>query len=85
MARDFGPLVGAHVDDAGVMLEISSGGLLFLGLIIMSLSIISMVIFACDDGYSGSPRKSGGGGRAAAASAASAASAAAAAGTPSGC
>ncbi|KAE8124598.1 hypothetical protein FH972_019465 [Carpinus fangiana] len=37
MARDFGALVGAHVDDAGVVLE-SSGGLLFL----MPLSIISM-------------------------------------------
>jgi transcriptional regulator with AAA-type ATPase domain len=50
MARDFGALVGAHVDDAGVVLE-SSGGLLFLGMmIIMPLSIISMVIFALANG-----------------------------------
>lgn len=46
MARDFVTIVGAHVDDAGVMLECSSG-LLLLGMIIMSLSIISMIIFSC--------------------------------------
>ena len=46
MARDFVALVGAHVDDAGVVVE-SSSGLLLLGMIIMSLSIISMVLFAC--------------------------------------
>ncbi|KAM4093547.1 hypothetical protein ACB094_06G125900 [Castanea mollissima] len=46
MARDFVALVGAHADDASVVLE-SSGGLLVLGMIIMSLSIISMVIYAC--------------------------------------
>ncbi|XP_059450808.1 uncharacterized protein LOC132181575 [Corylus avellana] len=56
MARDFGPLVGAHVDDAGIALE-SSGGLLLLGMIIMSLSIISMLIFACADDNSGKRRK----------------------------
>jgi hypothetical protein len=51
MARDFGALVGAHVDDAGVVSLESSSGLLFLGMmIIISLSIISMVIFACADG-----------------------------------
>jgi hypothetical protein len=63
VARDFGILVGAHVDDAGITLE-SSGGLLFLGMIIMSLSIISMLIFACGDDNSGKPhnRQSTGGG-----------------------
>ncbi|KAE8075718.1 hypothetical protein FH972_014411 [Carpinus fangiana] len=55
MARDFGALVGAHVDDAGIALG-SSGGLLLLGMIIMSLSIISMLIFACGDDNSGTPR-----------------------------
>jgi len=50
MVRDFGALVGAaHVDNPGVALE-GSGGLLLLGLIIMSLSIISMLIFSCADG-----------------------------------
>ena len=49
MARDFGVLVGAmHVDEAAL-----SGGLFLLGMIFMSLSIISMVIFACSEG----PRK----------------------------
>ena len=51
MARDFVALVGAHEDDASDVLE-STGGLLLLGMIIMSLSIISMVIFACADGIS---------------------------------
>ena len=37
MARDFVAGVGAHADDAGVLLE-CSGGLLLLGRIIMSLS-----------------------------------------------
>jgi hypothetical protein len=55
MARDFGALVNAHDDDAGISLE-SSGSLLLLGMIIMSLSILSMVIFACgyDDNELGS-------------------------------
>ncbi|KAE8075717.1 hypothetical protein FH972_014410 [Carpinus fangiana] len=56
MARDFGPLVGAHVDDPGIALE-SSCGLLLLGMIIMSLSIISMLIFACGDDNSGKRHK----------------------------
>ena len=46
MARDFVAIVGAHADDAGVVLECSSG-LLLLGMLIMSLSIISMIIFSC--------------------------------------
>jgi len=46
MARDFGAPVGAHDDDAGIALE-SSCSLFLLGMIIMSVSIISMVIFAC--------------------------------------
>jgi hypothetical protein len=55
MARDFGALVGsAHVDDPGVALE-GSGGLLLLTMIIMSLSIISILIFACADGLSEIP------------------------------
>jgi hypothetical protein len=52
MARDFGALVVGHVDDAGIALE-SWGGLLLLGMIIMSLSIISMLIFVCGRGASG--------------------------------
>jgi hypothetical protein len=54
MARDFGALVGAHDDDAGIALE-SSGSLLLLGMIIMSLLIISTAIFPCghDDNESG--------------------------------
>jgi hypothetical protein len=56
MARDFGALLGAHVDDVGIALE-SSGGLLLLGMIIMSLSIISMAIFACSDYGSSTPSK----------------------------
>jgi hypothetical protein len=54
MARDFGALIGAHDDDAGITFE-SSSSLLLLGMIIMSLSIISMVIFPCghDDNESG--------------------------------
>lgn len=61
MARDFGALVVAHVDDTGIALE-SSGGLLLLGMIIMSLSIISMLIFACADGISRRGGAGGGGG-----------------------
>jgi uncharacterized membrane protein YgcG len=62
MARDFGAVVGAHVDDVGVLLE-SSDGLLFLGMmIIMSLSIILMVIFACADGIPRNRRGGGGSG-----------------------
>jgi hypothetical protein len=54
MVRDFGALVGAHDDDAGIAFE-SLGSLLLLGMIIMSLSIISMIIFPCghDDNESG--------------------------------
>jgi hypothetical protein len=48
MARDSVALVGAHVDNVGILLE-SPGVILWLGMIIMSLSIISMVIFACGD------------------------------------
>lgn len=54
--RDFGALVGAHVNDPGVALEVS-GGLLLLGLIIMSLSIISMLIFSCVDDDFETPQK----------------------------
>ncbi len=62
MMRDFGALVSAaHVDDPGVALE-GSGGLLLLAMIIMSLSIISMLIFACGDGNSGSNGSCGVGG-----------------------
>ncbi|GMY39340.1 rRNA 2'-O-methyltransferase fibrillarin-like [Fagus crenata] len=48
MTRNLGALVDARIDDAGILLETPSG-LLLLGMIIMSLSIISMVIFACGD------------------------------------
>ena len=49
MRRNLGALVDARIDDASILLETPSG-LLLLGMIIMSLSIISMVIFACGDG-----------------------------------
>jgi hypothetical protein len=62
MVKDFGALVGAaHVNDPGVPLE-GTSGLLLLGLIIMSLSIISMLIFSCADGNSRTRHKRGGGG-----------------------
>ncbi|KAG6693106.1 hypothetical protein I3842_10G148700 [Carya illinoinensis] len=50
MVRDFVSLdVAAHAhDELGVALK-SSSGLLLVGMIIISLSIISMVIFACGD------------------------------------
>ncbi|KAG2712544.1 hypothetical protein I3760_04G131900 [Carya illinoinensis] len=53
MARDF------VADEASIVLG-SWGGLHFVGMIIIFLSIISMVIFACaDDKYKPSKRKSG--------------------------
>jgi len=70
MARDFVVLVGAaHVDDPSVVLE-GSSCLFLLAMIIMSLSIISMLIFACGDegkvarksGYNGGGGGCGGGG-----------------------
>ena len=55
MARGLGVLV-----DAGVLLG-SSSGLLLLGMIIMSIPIISMVIFACGDNKAWKKRVGGGG------------------------
>jgi hypothetical protein len=51
MTRDSGALVDARIDDAGILLG-SPGGLVLLGMIIMSLSTKSMVIFACGDANS---------------------------------
>ena len=56
MARGLGVLA-----DAGVLLG-SSNGLLLLGMIIMSITIISMVIFACGDNKAWKGRAGGGGG-----------------------
>ena len=56
MARGLGVLV-----DAGVLLG-SLSGLLLLGMIIMSIPIISMVIFACVDNKAKKRRAGGGGG-----------------------
>ena len=55
MARDLGVLA-----DAGILLG-STNGLLLLCMIIMSLSIISMVIFVCGD-FDDSHHGGGGGG-----------------------
>ena len=57
MARDLGVLA-----DAGILLG-STNGLLLLCMIIMSLSIISMVIFVCGDSDR-RPYRGGGGGAA---------------------
>ena len=46
MARDFVALVGVHADDVGIVLECSVG-LFLLGMVIMSLTNISMIIFSC--------------------------------------
>lgn len=46
MARDFVALVGVHADNAGIVLECSVG-LFLLGMVIMSLTNISMIIFSC--------------------------------------
>ena len=50
MARDFVALVGVHADDVGIVLECSVG-LFLLGMVIMSLTNISMIIlsFTRDD------------------------------------
>ena len=61
MRRNLGALVDARIDDASILLETPSG-LLLLGMIIMSLSIISMVIFACGDGSKKRRGGVGGGG-----------------------
>ncbi|CAN6567315.1 unnamed protein product [Malus baccata var. baccata] len=64
MARTYVGLGGGHAGEVAIMMpDHNSGGLLLLCMILMSLSLISMVIFACGDS-SGSPRPSrpGGGG-----------------------
>ncbi|KAK9265915.1 hypothetical protein L1049_021409 [Liquidambar formosana] len=65
MARDFVYLGSSHADEVGLVQQ-TSGSLILFCMIIMSLSIISMVIFACGDSGSGSPSKKrrddGGGG-----------------------
>ncbi|KAG2685936.1 hypothetical protein I3843_10G143200 [Carya illinoinensis] len=63
MIRDFVSLdVGAHAhDELGVALK-SSNGLLLVGMVVMSLSIISMVIFACGNDNNDKGRGGGCGG-----------------------
>ncbi|XWS41120.1 hypothetical protein CRYUN_Cryun17cG0053200 [Craigia yunnanensis] len=57
MARDQFIVLGGSSpgEEAGVMMH-SSAGLLLLSMFIFSLSIISMVIFACGDANYGKPR-----------------------------
>ena len=55
MARQF--VIGDGNAGQASLVLVSSGGLFLLCMIVMSLSIISMVIFACGDHNSGSPRK----------------------------
>ncbi|CAN6706358.1 unnamed protein product [Malus baccata var. baccata] len=50
MARTYVGLGGGHAGEVGIMMpDHNSGGLLLLCMILMSLSLISMVIFACGD------------------------------------
>ncbi|KAM1778270.1 hypothetical protein ACFX1S_039996 [Malus domestica] len=61
MARTYVGLGGGHAGEVAIMMpDHNSGGLLLLCMILMSLSLISMVIFACGDS-SGKPRPRGGG------------------------
>uniref|UniRef100_A0A2K2AG19 Uncharacterized protein n=1 Tax=Populus trichocarpa TaxID=3694 RepID=A0A2K2AG19_POPTR len=66
MAREFIVHDGSVHSETGFLLD-SSEAFLLLCMIVVSLSIISMVIFACGDSGSGRGggrrRKSGGGGR----------------------
>ncbi|KAL6286285.1 hypothetical protein ACE6H2_010675 [Prunus campanulata] len=48
MARKFVLVAGVHAEEVGFMPD-NSGGLLLLCMIFVSLSLISMVIFACSD------------------------------------
>ena len=57
MARIWFVLRDGNADHQGLMELVSSGGLFLLCMIFMTLSIISMVIFACADHNSGSRRK----------------------------
>ncbi|KAM1443328.1 hypothetical protein ACFX2I_039618 [Malus domestica] len=62
MARTYVGLGGGHAGEVATMMpDHNSGGLLLLCMILMSLSLISMVIFACGDS-SGRPRPRPGGG-----------------------
>ncbi|KAM1189796.1 hypothetical protein ACFX2J_025430 [Malus domestica] len=64
MARTYVGLGGGHAGEVGIMMpDHNSGGLLLLCMILMSLSLISMVIFACGD-YEGSNKERRGGGAA---------------------
>ncbi|KAM1026796.1 hypothetical protein ACFX2A_040639 [Malus domestica] len=61
MARTYVGLGGGHAGEVAIMMpDHNSGRLLLLCMILMSLSLISMVIFACGDS-SGKPRPRGGG------------------------
>ncbi|XP_039015806.1 cold shock protein 2-like [Hibiscus syriacus] len=71
MARDSFIAVGGNdPKEAGGLMMYSSTGLLLLSMIIFSLSVISMIIFACGDdgkprrktGFAGSGYVGGGGG-----------------------
>ncbi|KAJ6353156.1 hypothetical protein OIU76_002212 [Salix suchowensis] len=61
MAREFVVHEGSVHSEAGFLLG-SSEAFLLLCMIVVSLSIISMVIFACGDSNSGKGRRHGGGG-----------------------
>ncbi|KAF9672368.1 hypothetical protein SADUNF_Sadunf11G0034400 [Salix dunnii] len=61
MAREFLVHEGSVHSEAGFLLG-SSGAFLLLCMIVVSLSIISMVIFACGDSNSDRGRKGGNGG-----------------------
>ncbi|KAI5338075.1 hypothetical protein L3X38_017346 [Prunus dulcis] len=54
-------LGGGHAEELGIMQD-NSGTILLLCMILMSLSLISMVIFACGDDEGSSKKRYGGGG-----------------------
>ncbi|ONI16669.1 hypothetical protein PRUPE_3G114200 [Prunus persica] len=81
-------LGGGHAEELGIMQD-NSGGIILLCMILMSLSLISMVIFACGDDEGSSKKRyrnrGGGGGAAAGAGAAGAGAGAAAAAAAAAC
>ncbi|KAI5338074.1 hypothetical protein L3X38_017345 [Prunus dulcis] len=54
-------LGGGHAEELGLMQD-NSGGIFLLCMILMSLSLISMIIFACGDAEGPSKKGYGGGG-----------------------
>ncbi|GMH11096.1 hypothetical protein Nepgr_012937 [Nepenthes gracilis] len=60
MARHLAAMSGGDLYEAGSDVG-SSGSLFLLCMVVVSVSIVSMVVFACADGFGeGSPRRSGG-------------------------